>query len=74
VVTGPTLAMLAAAGDGHIKAAALQSLGVKRHAETVMPKDLDQITASATKHKQITGMGIALLGGDWIRTSSTRAR
>src|SRR5215469_1638137 len=42
------------------KPAAFQSLGIKRHAETVMPKDLDQITASAAEHKQITGMGIAL--------------
>src|SRR6516162_10946825 len=42
------------------KTAALQSFGVKRHAETVMPEDLDQITAPTAKHKQIAGMGIAL--------------
>src|SRR6516164_2632450 len=42
------------------KPAALQSLGVKRHAETVMPEDLDQIAPPAAKHKQIAGMRIAL--------------
>src|SRR5215472_85239 len=42
------------------KTAALQSLGVKRHAETVVPEDLDQVATSATKYKQITGMWVAL--------------
>src|SRR6516164_1781720 len=42
------------------KPAAFQSLSIKRHAETVVPEDLDQIAASAAKYKQITGMWVAL--------------
>src|SRR6516164_6775566 len=42
------------------KPAALQPLGVQRHAETVMPENLDQITPPAAKHKQIAGMRVAL--------------
>src|SRR5215472_2287981 len=41
------------------KAAALQSLGVKRHAETVMPEDLDQIATPTAEHQQIAGVGIS---------------
>src|SRR6266404_4054937 len=41
------------------EAAFLQSFGVERHAETVMPKDLDQVTSSASKDVKITCVGIA---------------
>src|SRR6266446_5491637 len=44
------------------EAAFLQSFGVERHAETVMPKDLDQVTSSASKDVKITCMGIAPQG------------
>jgi hypothetical protein len=42
------------------EAAFLQPLGVQRHAETVMPKDLDQVTSGASKDVKITCVGIAL--------------
>src|ERR1700675_1802845 len=41
------------------EAAFLQPLGVERHAETVMPKDLDQVTPGASKDVKITCVGIA---------------
>src|SRR6266545_2143050 len=41
------------------EAALLQPFGVQRHAETIMPDDLDQIAAPASKHKEIARMGIA---------------
>jgi hypothetical protein len=41
------------------RAAAFQPLHIKRHAETVMPEDLQQITALAAKNVQIAGVGIA---------------
>src|SRR5208282_4258709 len=37
----------------------LQSFGVERHTQTVMPKNLDQVTSGASKNVQITGMRIA---------------
>src|SRR5664279_4695133 len=37
----------------------LQPLGVERHAETVMPDDLDQIATRAAEDEEITGMRIA---------------
>src|SRR6516165_1661641 len=42
------------------KPAALQSLGVQRHAQTVMPQNLDQIPPPPAEHNQIPGMGVAL--------------
>src|SRR6266436_7876714 len=41
------------------EAAFLQSLGVERHAETVMPKDLDQVTSGAPENVKIACVGIA---------------
>src|SRR5665647_245389 len=41
------------------EAAFLQPFGVERHAETVMPKDLDQVTSGASKDVKITCVGIA---------------
>src|SRR6202051_271782 len=41
------------------EAAFLQPLGVERHAETVMPDDLDQIATRASEDKEIACMGIA---------------
>jgi hypothetical protein len=40
--------------------AALQSLGVERHAETVVPKNLDEIATAAAKGEKIAGVRIAL--------------
>src|ERR1700688_1623436 len=37
----------------------LQPLGVERHAETVMPDNLDQIATRASEDKEIACMGIA---------------
>src|SRR5205823_11482267 len=42
------------------KPAALQPLGVERHADPVMPENLDQLTALAAEHIQIAGVRIAL--------------
>src|SRR5665647_210013 len=42
------------------EAALLQSLGVERHAETVMPDDLDQVATRTSEDKEIARMGIAL--------------
>src|SRR6516164_9390006 len=42
------------------KPAALQSLGVQRHAETVMPENLDQIASPPAEYEQIAGMRVAL--------------
>ena len=41
------------------EAAFLQPFGVERHAETVMPKNLDQVASGASKDVKIAGMGIA---------------
>src|SRR5487761_1437963 len=41
------------------EAALLQPLGIERHAEAVMPKDLDQVTSGAPENVEIAGMGIA---------------
>src|ERR1700686_216445 len=42
------------------EAAFLQPFGIERHAETVMPDDLDQIATRASEDKEIACMGIAL--------------
>src|SRR5450755_1058088 len=41
------------------EAAFLQPFGVERHAETVMPDNLDQIATGASEDKEIACMGIA---------------
>src|SRR5665647_1008617 len=41
------------------EAALLQPFGVERHAETVMPDDLDQIATRTSEDKEIARMGIA---------------
>src|ERR1700731_4425012 len=41
------------------EAALLQPFGVQRHAETVMPKNLDQVTSATSKDVEIAGMRIA---------------
>src|SRR6266404_7455834 len=41
------------------EAALLQPFGVERHTETIMPKDLDQVTSGASEDVKITCMGIA---------------
>src|SRR3954454_6407712 len=41
------------------EAAFLQPFGVKRHAETVMPKDLDQVASDASEDVKIAAMRIA---------------
>ena len=38
----------------------VQALGVERHAQAIVPDDLDQASAAATEHKQITRMRVAL--------------
>jgi len=45
---------------GPDKLAALQPLGVKRHAQTVMPKHLHEVAPASTEHEEITGVRIAL--------------
>src|SRR5712664_1101887 len=40
------------------EAALLQPFGVERHAETVMPKNLNQVTSGASKDVEITRMRI----------------
>jgi hypothetical protein len=40
------------------EAAFLQPFGVERHAETVMPKNLNQVTSGASKDIKITCVGI----------------
>ena len=40
--------------------AALQPLGVERHAQSVMPKHLHEVAPAPTEHKEIAGMRIAL--------------
>lgn len=55
------------AGDRHAsirrrgpdEAAASKAFGVKRHAEPIVPDDLDQVAAAAPEHVEIAGMGIA---------------
>src|SRR6266436_1616745 len=42
------------------EAASLQSLGVQRRAQAVMPKNLDQPATLAPKKEKIAGVGIAL--------------
>src|SRR5207253_9534732 len=42
------------------KPAALQPLGVERHADTIMPKDLYQRAAASAKHIEIADVRIAL--------------
>src|SRR5947209_20314207 len=37
----------------------LQPLGIERHADTIVPDDLDQIAADAPEHIEIAGMRIA---------------
>ena len=46
-------------GRGPGEATPFQSLGVKRQAEPVMPKHLDQIAAASAEDVEITRMGIA---------------
>src|ERR1700687_2363743 len=41
------------------EATLLQPLGIQRHAEAVMPDDLDQIATATSEDEQIAGMGIA---------------
>src|SRR3954469_19456045 len=41
------------------KAAALQPLRIERHADPVVPDDLDQITSRAAKNVQIAGVRVA---------------
>src|SRR5450759_319951 len=41
------------------EAAFLQPFGVERHAETVMPKNLDQVASGASKDVKITRVRIA---------------
>jgi len=41
---------------------AFQPLRVERHAQAVVPEDLQKITTAATKHVDVTGMGITLQG------------
>src|ERR1700733_5058804 len=41
------------------EAATLQSLGVKRHADAVMPNDLDQVASGTSENVKIAGMRIA---------------
>src|SRR5436305_633939 len=40
-------------------AAALQSLSVQRHADPVMPDDLNQVASDASEHVEVTGVRIA---------------
>jgi hypothetical protein len=40
------------------EAAFLQPFGVERHAETVMPKNLNQVTSGASKDVKITCVGV----------------
>jgi hypothetical protein len=42
------------------KSAALQPLGVERHADPVVPENLDQMAALAAEHVEIAAMRIAL--------------
>src|SRR5258708_8282933 len=44
------------------EAALLQPLGVERHAEPVMPKNLNQVTSGASEDVKIAGMRIAPQG------------
>src|ERR1700681_2780645 len=44
------------------EAAFLQPLGVERHAETVMPDNLDQIATRASEDKAVTSVRIAPQG------------
>src|SRR5580700_1644458 len=44
------------------ESALLQPLGVQRHAEAVVPKNLDQVTSSASEDVKIARMRIALQG------------
>jgi len=41
---------------GPDKLAALQAAGVKRHAQTVMPKHLHEVAPASTEHEEITGV------------------
>src|SRR5438270_11030718 len=41
------------------EAASLQPFGVERHAETIMPDNLDQISTGAPENEEIACMGIA---------------
>src|SRR6202011_6388948 len=41
------------------KPAALQPLGVKRHADAVVPDDLDEVTSGASEHVKIARMWVA---------------
>src|SRR5580700_726658 len=44
------------------ESALLQPLGVQRHAEAVVPKNLDQVTSGTSEDVKIARMGIALQG------------
>ena len=46
---------------GPYETATLQPFGIKRHAKPIMPEDLDQIAAAATKDKEVSLMRIAAL-------------
>src|ERR1700730_17487701 len=53
-------------GDGHHaigrrrpqETAALRPLGVERHAQPIVPQNLDQLTALATEHVKISAMWV----------------
>lgn len=44
------------------KAAALQPLGIERHAQPIMPKDLDQLAAFATEHIEVAAVRVSFEG------------
>src|SRR6516164_7730461 len=44
------------------KAAALQSLGIERHAQPIMPEDLDELAALATEHVEVAAVRVAPKG------------
>ena len=50
------IATVPSAGDGQMKRP--RPLGVKRHADAVMPQDLDQVTALTTENLEVSGMRI----------------
>src|SRR5579862_6403661 len=54
------MAITPSAGDGQMKLAPLQSLGIQRHPQTVMPKNLQQITSLPAEDVQITSMWIVV--------------
>src|SRR5690349_11441817 len=50
-------ALTKAIGD---EPATFQTLGVQRHAQTIMPKNLQQVAALAAEHVEIAGMRIPM--------------